>query len=705
MERPLERIRAKEYFTILAGIVLITNIAILLDIPVFRQVLGFLCFTIIPGLLILHILRLRGIGFVKGFLISVGLSISFLMFVGLLINATLPLFGYSTPLSTTSLVISFSLVLAALCFIAYQRNKHDFHFPGISHLQTGSKNQLISPLLLSLLFPLLSVLGMHLMNTTGNNVILITMLSLIPAYVILLVCLNKRIPQATYPVAILMISMALLLMYGLRSNYIIGTDIYGEFYAFQMVLYNLYWWSPPGVEGGLFACLSVSLLPTVYHSLLGISELYIFKAVFPLIASLIPLASYAFFKRYIAPRNAFLAAMFSMAQIPFMHILTGNARMMMSILFFALAMMVFFDDKLGEPKKRLLFMVFLLSVVVSHYTTAYIFFILLLLYWLITKLPIPQLKTLKGMTWGGVALLFAAIFIWYGQLTQTMFAPGVTFVEGTLRHLFDLFYEELRNPLMWAIFTGAPGIEPSVPERISIIIHNITFILITIGVFSCLISRKARFDSNYRVMMLVSWAILASMVILPFVSVHYSPERTYMQLVVLVAPAFLIGIETICRYIRRQFTVPLITLILVAQFLCASFLIYEPWGIPFSHHLHTTGTRYNVYFVHDSEIAAHRWLDEHNTKNLTIYGDGSLVMSFQLAIHPAGRQFPVSGSLFKEGTPTKDGYIFLRQANIISGLVYNRGIFKDGIVEMREFPHLFEGKNRIYASGSVKIYR
>ena len=120
--------------------------------------------------------------------------------------------------------------------------------------------------------------------------------------------------------------------------------------------------------------------------------------------------------------------------------------------------------------------------------------------------------------------------------------------------------------------------------------------------------------------------------------------------------------------------------------------------------LHATGTIYNVYYVHDSEIAAYIWLAEHNTKNLGVYGDGSLSTSFQLAIHPANRQFPVSGSLFKENNPVEDGFIFLRHANIVSGLVYNRGIFKEGIVEMREFPHLFEGKNRIY-DGGARIYR
>ena len=85
------KITAKEYFSILISILLLTDLVILLNIPLLRQILGFLVFTTIPGLLILYILKLNKIEFLKKFVLSVGLSVTFLMFGGLLVNSFYPL--------------------------------------------------------------------------------------------------------------------------------------------------------------------------------------------------------------------------------------------------------------------------------------------------------------------------------------------------------------------------------------------------------------------------------------------------------------------------------------------------------------------------------------------------------------------------------------------------------------------------------------
>ena len=52
---------AKEWFTLIIAIILITDLAVLLDVPVLRVVFGFLCYTILPGALILFILKLNKI--------------------------------------------------------------------------------------------------------------------------------------------------------------------------------------------------------------------------------------------------------------------------------------------------------------------------------------------------------------------------------------------------------------------------------------------------------------------------------------------------------------------------------------------------------------------------------------------------------------------------------------------------------------------
>ena len=52
-----------------------TDLAILLDIPVLRQVLAFLFLTFVPGVLILGILKLDRLGLTEKIVLSLGLSI------------------------------------------------------------------------------------------------------------------------------------------------------------------------------------------------------------------------------------------------------------------------------------------------------------------------------------------------------------------------------------------------------------------------------------------------------------------------------------------------------------------------------------------------------------------------------------------------------------------------------------------------------
>jgi len=130
-----------------------TALAVQLNIPFLRQILGFLSLTIIPGLLIISLLKLDKIGLTERAVLSVGLSISFLMLYGLLINSVYPLFGYTTPLSTNSLLISFSVMLLILAAIAYLRDQSAFSLDWKKfRLDTREKVFLILPVLFPLLY-------------------------------------------------------------------------------------------------------------------------------------------------------------------------------------------------------------------------------------------------------------------------------------------------------------------------------------------------------------------------------------------------------------------------------------------------------------------------------------------------------------------------------------------------------------------------
>ena len=62
----------KKCIWIFIGLILLTDFAILLDVQFLRQVFGFFFLTILPGLLILQILKLNKLGYTEKFVPSAG---------------------------------------------------------------------------------------------------------------------------------------------------------------------------------------------------------------------------------------------------------------------------------------------------------------------------------------------------------------------------------------------------------------------------------------------------------------------------------------------------------------------------------------------------------------------------------------------------------------------------------------------------------
>ena len=101
-----------------------------------RQILGFLFLILIPGLLIMLCFKIRTVKFWEYLVYTVGLSIAFIMFAGLVVNWTLPALNITDkPLSLWPILICFNIFLIILGIIAWNRNKgleHEFTTPKLS---------------------------------------------------------------------------------------------------------------------------------------------------------------------------------------------------------------------------------------------------------------------------------------------------------------------------------------------------------------------------------------------------------------------------------------------------------------------------------------------------------------------------------------------------------------------------------------------
>jgi uncharacterized membrane protein len=103
----IKRFQAKEWFIITILMLLITDLVIVLNLPLLRDIIPFLFFTIVPGFLIVSILRLNKTEFLIKFLLSVGLSISILLGVGFFLNILYPIL--SKPLSLIPVLLTLNI--------------------------------------------------------------------------------------------------------------------------------------------------------------------------------------------------------------------------------------------------------------------------------------------------------------------------------------------------------------------------------------------------------------------------------------------------------------------------------------------------------------------------------------------------------------------------------------------------------------------
>ena len=729
----------KEQFLIIITILILADLAILLDIPFLRQILGFLFLAFLPGVLILQILRLNEIGSTEKIVLSVGLSVSFLMLFGLLINNLSLSWGYETPLATIPLLILFNLALIVFAIIGYKVNKEPLVAITNLHLSTSEKAFLIVPIL----FPALSIFGTHLMKTADNNIILVLLLFLIPTYVIFICFFNQKFPKRLYPIVIFLISLSLLLIFMLRFPHICGHDVQTEYsYYFRTTLYNLHW--SVFRTSTLDACLSISLLPTIFQSILKIgAQEYLFKGVYVSICSVTPLVIYVISKKYVGELYAFLSSLFFMSQSTFL-VTAGSPRTNIAIFFVTLAVMVFFHDKINPLKKRVLFIVFMMSCVLSHYATTYIFFFVLLFSWLAVEILSRRYTFKRSLSLTTVLLFCALIFFWYSQVTEAAFSSGVRFFENTLVHLNNFFLVELRSEEIKPLF----GQELAYPimSKVNLVFTWGTFILMMIGILTMLMRYKeivsisgikdkkpdfltTKFELEFLVMVVACAGLLVIIVVLPYISVGYGMQRLYYLVIVFLSLCFVIGGLTLSNLSLKQTFKKssiknaqrnpfrkrgdgknasevrgylIILLILIPYFLFVTGAMYVTFGFQGPATLDPEGKMGYIYIA-DQDIIAARWIGDYNTesqKDLKLYSDvwgrQRFVLAYEVNTCPR-----VYGSFFNDNKTIDDGYIYLRYANVVAGKVCP---LDAGTVNITKYSHLFVRKSKIYANGGAELY-
>lgn len=726
------------------------DLFVLFNVPVLRQLFSFVFLALVPGFLILTVLKLNKLGTVEKIILSVGLSVSCIMLFALLVNYVFLTIGYPKPLSTIPVLVSFTIGALVLAIFAGRRNKAlTFRFPGLG-LTTREKALLI----VSSLFPLLSIIGSRLMNTTGNNILLMSLLLIIPAFVIFIAVYESKVTERLYPAFIFLIGISILLPLSLRGNHITGADIHESYYFFQATVNNQYWSviTPSLID----SLLSISILPSIYQIFMKMNPEYLYKLLYPLVFSISPLIIYVIAKKYLGGFYAFVSSLLFMSQFLFMWT-TATSQTSLAILFFALAMMVHFQDGINEFARRLFFLIFAVSSIVSHYSTGYIFFIVVLLTWIgnhalhwvhlnwrkgtfitealtagdidassttdepadsslgdpVTRDKLHSSSQGTGMSITAILLFFVVIFLWHAQITKVAFDMAVGLINRTLLSLHQSFIMETKDTQVIGAF--AQSVLPSIPQQIRFVFSWLTVIFVAVGGLSIAARYKSavaypdsghtratflksKFELEYFVISGVCGVILAGAVVVPFISKAYGMERPYFQALVILSPYFVICGITIARLLRTK-PYLIILPVLIPYFMCITGTMYQLFSVPASLILNSTGREYESLYISDEISNSARWLAQNNA-GAPIYTDfyKPSILASQGGIQMAR----IQGSL----VPTSrigNGYVYLFYPQVVKGEVAPSAWAK--AVDIEPLPEVLAIRNAIFNNGSVEIYR
>lgn len=680
-----------------------------LELSFFRQIIGFIYLTFVPGYLLLKFLKSHGLGRLEIVLYSVGLSLAFLMFVGLSINALYPLIGIAKPLSTFSLTITLSILVLVLWALSYKRGTNiSYADEAISNGTDSSSRTELLPALFLLLIPFLSVLGTFVVTIYGNEILLILAVVLI-SIVPVLVVTGKFIPNRLYPLAVVAIAIALLLQYPLISKNLTGYDVNTEYYYSSLVIQKSYW--NPMLAGNINAMVSIVMLSPIYSNILNLDNVWVFKIVYPLLFSLVPLGLYLIYQKLVAKKLAFLSVFFFMSFSTFFTEMTSLNRQEIAELFFVLLILLAVDKTLKPIIRTLLSIVFAGALIISHYGLSFIimfmylglaFVVLIiieksLLDHLFGRLFVskkdkkPDNKSMtepRILTGTFILSFFVIALSWYTFVSGSSLIGTITNIgEHLWNGIFTQFFNLGTRDISVQLELGAPAATASIFREMQRILQYITEFFIIVGVLSMILTRaspKRIGTREFFVWTITSMIFLILTITLPYFASSLNTTRIYqITLFFLALPCLLGGLAFLKRFLKvfrksevTKTATALLLVILVSYFFFNTGLIYKITGdTPTSFSLdlqrlkESTGNvrvLFDSFYIYDEEVASAQWLSTYGNKASQVFADtpASERVLLSYGMIPLGES-----RLLSNGTEIPKGaYIYLRRLNEIDGL-------------------------------------
>lgn len=340
------------------------------------ETLTTLFLLLVPGLLFSWMLGLAYKTLWEGFSYTIGISIIALMLLGLGINSlflSLPMHILSAakPLTLGPILLYLNIFLGSMWLYAYIRNKQ-IPFP---FTQPSLSLSTVSLSLTALIFPAMAILGAISLNNNSSNIFTLLMLLGIGIFITVLCILREKVGMGVFIWTIFLIAISLLFMTSLRGWYITGHDINLEYFVFQLTKEQGLW-KMSNFQDPYNACISITILPTIFSLITHIPDAYIYKVLYQIIFATSLVTTYLFIRKFINNFLAFLGTFVIVSLPTFMTDMPFLNRQEIALLFFALLLNTLFTKHFSKRIIFFLFTLFSIGMLISHYSTTYLAVIL-----------------------------------------------------------------------------------------------------------------------------------------------------------------------------------------------------------------------------------------------------------------------------------------------------------------------------------------
>jgi uncharacterized membrane protein len=665
----------------------------------------------IPGMAILKLIKIKNFDAAEKALFSLGLSLSFLMFLGLIINEIGKL-AFTNSLTSPLLLLSINV---AILMISLKTIKHDFQ--SLQCSQQLERSERLFLLALTILFLVLGPCGVYLVIISGNSFLLLLMIT-ICVIVISFVFLTRIISNRIYSSVLLIVCVCMMFFATpvLIIKYIgrVG-DGPIEFYAFRQTEIKGFWDStlaPSPYAWNLFptySMLSTTILPMIFSAITGADGSLVFQLIYPFVVAFLPLGAYKLYQTQTNDKSALLAAFFFFT-VSFSKG-WGSYKQQIAQIFYILLFLLILKKDISPWKRKILFIIFNISLVVSHYALALIFLFTIFLTFLILAM-IDFIKTthFSRVFQTKISRLLLLIFLTFTFSWYTFVNAAATF--NLINEDFALVFNDLSQffnlESRGTALQGLGFVEtPTIYHRASSALFIFTEFLIVIGFLKLLTreNKNSKYNTEYKVIASINMAIISVNILLPKLADTLLMSRFYQTTLIILAPLAILGGETIIKFIIRpnlhKFSISLLTItVFIPFFLFQTGVVYEiakvqNYSFALSMYRWDEITLYNSV-TNIQEVTGAQWLHKHyDISEISLYSDqilrDSVLTGYGLI--ERGRVQVLSNTTILTGKE----FVYLGRAslNIIDGEdIYNSSISK-----------MLESQNKIYSNGNCDIFK